>query len=115
MGVAAFSCDFACRGRAIRGKATPAETEATTAMAEGDDRSWWRRTCLLALVALGGGGILGLGTVALAPALDASNIAGIPNGLFAATLLVPVVILLLIFWSAERQRRIDERCGFFED
>lgn len=84
-------------------------------MAEGDDRSWWRRTRFLAMVALGGGGILGLGTVVLAPALDASNIAGIPNGLFAGTLLVPLVILLLIFWSAERQRRIDERRGFFED
>jgi putative solute:sodium symporter small subunit len=84
-------------------------------MAEGDDRSWWRRTCLLALVVLGAGGILGLGTVALAPSLDAGNLAGIPNGMFAATLLVPVVILLLIFWSCERQRRIDQRRGYFED
>jgi putative solute:sodium symporter small subunit len=85
-------------------------------MAEGeDDRSWWRRTCVLALVAVGGGGILGLGTVALAPSLDTANVAGIPNGLFAGALLVPVVVLLLIFWSAERQRRIDERHGFFED
>jgi len=84
-------------------------------MAEGDDRSWWRRTRFLAMVALGVGGILGLGTVVLAPALDASDVAGIPNGLFAGTLLVPIVILLLIFWSAERQRRIDEKRGFFED
>jgi len=84
-------------------------------MAEGDDRSWWRRTRFLAMVVLGAGGILGLGTVVLAPALDASNIAGIPNGLFAGTLLVPLVILLLIFWSVERQRRIDEKRGFFED
>jgi putative solute:sodium symporter small subunit len=84
-------------------------------MAEGDDRSWWRRTSMVALVALGAGGGLGLGTVALAPWLDAGNIAGIPNGLFAATLLVPIVILLLIFWSGERQRRIDRRRGYFED
>jgi hypothetical protein len=53
--------------------------------------------------------------VALAPSLDAGNLAGIPSGMFAATLLVPVVILLLIFWSCERQRRIDQRRGYFED
>lgn len=84
-------------------------------MAEGDDSSWWRRTSLLAVLVMVFGGVLGLGTLALAPALDASAVAGIPNGLFAATLLVPIVILLLIFWSAERQRRIDQRLGYFED
>jgi len=84
-------------------------------MANGDDSSWWRRTARLALVVMAGGGILGLGALALASALDRSAIASIPNGMFATTLLVPIVILLLIFWSAERQRGIDQRRGYFED
>lgn len=84
-------------------------------MAEGDDSSWWRRTSMLALLVMAAGGILGLGALALASALDRSAIAGIPNGVFATTLLVPVVILLLIFWSAERQRGIDQRRGYLDD
>jgi putative solute:sodium symporter small subunit len=83
-------------------------------MAAGET-SWWRRTRLLAITALGGGAGLGLVILLAAPALDRSSIAGIPNGLLAATLLVPIVILLLIFWSAERQRRIDHGHGYFED
>jgi putative solute:sodium symporter small subunit len=47
-----------------------------------------------------------------APALDAQSLLGIPLGLLAATLAVPLVVVAIIFWAAERQRRIDRAQGF---
>ena len=35
--------------------------------------------------------------------------------MLTVTLLVPVFVVLLIFWSAERQSRIDRTLGHFED
>ena len=82
-------------------------------MAEGSEASWWHRTRLLAIATLACGTAIGVIVVLLAPALNASHVFGIPLGLFGATLAAPAVILLIIFWAAERQRRIDRAHGFF--
>jgi hypothetical protein len=37
---------------------------------------------------------------------------GIPFGLFGVTLVAPLVVIAIIFWAAERQRRIDRAQGF---
>lgn len=84
-------------------------------ISEDNSSSWWRATRLLAIFALAIGGGLGLGTILLASAPDAGNVRGIANGVLAATFFVPVVILALIFFSAARQRRIDDRHGYFEE
>lgn len=84
-------------------------------MTEDDETFWWRRSSQLALYVMVAGCTLGLGALSLVPVLDASAIAGIPNGLFVGGLLVPIVVLFLIFWSDKRQRRIDQSNGYFED
>lgn len=84
-------------------------------MTRDSEKSWWRRTRLLAVAVLCTGGGLGLAIMLSVPGLDVGSVAGIPNGLLAATLLVPIVVLLLTFWSAERQGRIDRAHGLFED
>lgn len=84
-------------------------------MTRDSEKSWWRRTRLLTVVVLGAGAGLSLVIMLAVPALDAGTTAGIPNGLLSATLLVPIFVLLLIFWSAERQSRIDRTLGHSED
>jgi putative solute:sodium symporter small subunit len=80
-------------------------------MADGE-RSWWRRTRLVAVSAVTAGTLLCLLTMLTAPALDGQSLLGIPLGLFAATLVVPLIVIAIIFWAAERQRRIDRAQGF---
>lgn len=84
-------------------------------MTEENETFWWRRSAKLALFVMVSGYTLGLAALSLVPALDARAIAGIPNGLFVSGLLVPIVVLILIFWSEKRQRRIDQSNGYFED
>lgn len=84
-------------------------------VAESSEKSWWRRTRFLAITTLVGGAVFCFLIFLLAPALDASRILGIPFGLFAATLIAPAFVVLLIFRAAERQRRIDKSRGYFED
>ena len=81
-------------------------------MADGSEKSWWRRTRLLAVSVVAAGGGVSLLVMLLAPALDADSVLGIPFGLFGATLVVPLVVMAIIFWAAERQRRIDRAQGF---
>lgn len=84
-------------------------------MADGGDRSWWRRTRFLAGAALSTGGLVGLVFMLLAPTLDGDRVLGMPFGLLAVTLVAPLFVVLVIFWAAERQRRLDHAHGFFED
>jgi putative solute:sodium symporter small subunit len=81
-------------------------------MADGGEKSWWRRTRFLAVSAVTAGSLLSLLVMLFAPALDGNSLLGIPFGLLGTTLIVPLVILAIIFWAAERQRRIDRAHGF---
>jgi putative solute:sodium symporter small subunit len=82
-------------------------------MAENTEASRWRRTRFLAAMALASGSAVSAIVVLSAPALNASRVLGVPSGLFGASLAAPGVVLLIIFWAAERQRRIDRTHGFF--
>jgi putative solute:sodium symporter small subunit len=82
-------------------------------MAEGTEASRWRRTRVVAAMALAIGSLVSVIVVLLAPMLNAGSVLGIPSGLFGASLAAPGVVLLIIFWAAERQRRIDRAHGFF--
>jgi len=84
-------------------------------VAKSSEQSWWRRTQLLAIASLAGGGTVSFLFMLLAPALDNNNLVGIPVGLLAATLIAPAFVLVLIFRSAARQRQIDRARGHFED
>ena len=84
-------------------------------MADDGDRSWWRRTRFLAIAALAIGGLVTLVFMLLAPTLDTSSLLGMPFGMLAVTLVAPLFVVLLIFWTAERQRRLDQAHDYFED
>ena len=83
-------------------------------VADVGERYWWRRTSLLAITAVTAGGLASLLVLVLAPALDIGSVLGIPFGLLGVTVIVPLFVLVVIFWAAERQRRIDRAHGFFE-
>lgn len=83
-------------------------------MDDDSQKSWWWRTRLLAVTAAVVGSGVCLVFLLLAPPL----VTGPDNAaarLITMTLIVPVCILGLIFWTAECQRRIDRARGFFED
>lgn len=84
-------------------------------MAENSELTWWRRTRLNAVATLVGGGSVSLLIMLLVPTLDGAVMLGMPFGLLAAILIVPVFLLVLIFRSATRQRRINRASGYFED
>jgi len=80
-------------------------------MADDSEKFWWRRTRLLAVTAVAAGGGASLLIMLAAPALDTDSVLGIPFGLFAVTLIAPLGVAAVIFWAAERQRRIDRAHG----
>lgn len=84
-------------------------------MADGSEISWWRRTRLLAIAVLAIGVAAGILSMLFARTLNTDGVAAIPSGLITVTVAVPIFIILLIFWSAERQRRLDGAHGYFED
>ena len=84
-------------------------------MVEGSKNSWWRRTCFLAFAILIIGFVATIVSVIYAMALQGDGARGIESGMFAVTLVIPTFILLLIFWSAERQQKIDRAFGPIED
>jgi putative solute:sodium symporter small subunit len=72
----------------------------------------WRATARLSLAVVVTLVILVLFFVSLVGAPDQ---AGYPLGLVVAATGLPVAIILLVFWFARRQERIDERHGLYED
>jgi putative solute:sodium symporter small subunit len=82
-------------------------------VADGSERSWWLRTRFLAIAAVVAGGIVSLLLMLLSSAFT-SRLFGIPLGIFAATFVAPAIVIVVIFWAAERQRRLDHAHDFFE-
>jgi putative solute:sodium symporter small subunit len=80
-------------------------------MADVNERIWWRRTRFLAVFAVTAGGLVSLLLLLAAAALDRQSVLGIPFGLFGVTLIAPLAVLAVIFWTAESQRRIDRAHG----
>jgi putative solute:sodium symporter small subunit len=80
-------------------------------MAEGSEKFWWRRTRLLAVTATAVGGGASLLIMLAAPVLDTDSVLGIPFGLFGVTMIVPLGVIAVIFWAADRQRRTDRAHG----
>jgi putative solute:sodium symporter small subunit len=110
LGIAGPPCDSPGK-QAIRRQAGEAGGRAPT-MADGNEKTWWRRTRFLAVTAVMTGGAASLLIMLAAPALDADSVLGIPFGLFAVTLIAPLGVAAVIFWADERQRRIDRAHGF---
>lgn len=78
-------------------------------------RRHWRRTSRLMGLALAVWAVLGLVVPALAPSLDNVRIFGFPLGFLLTAQGSPLGFVVLVFWYAARQNRIDEDCRVAED
>jgi putative solute:sodium symporter small subunit len=78
-------------------------------MRESGQDIWWRKTGQLAGEILAG--VIGVSLVAavVAAMSGGTSILGLPLGYVLFAIAAPLLILLAIFWFAERQRRFDDR------
>lgn len=84
-------------------------------MADADQETWWRTSKALAVAALGGAAILGF-LFFVVSGLIADGVAlGFPLGYFFAAIATPIILVLIVFWFANRQDEIDRRHGLSED
>lgn len=76
---------------------------------------YWQRTKRLMIVTLSIWFIFGFGVHFFAPALNGIVVFGFPLGFYMAAQGSLIVFVVLIFWFANRQNRIDEEFGMAED
>ena len=84
-------------------------------MADENQEAWWRRTKALAVATLGGGAIVGLLLLVFSPFLDRLTPLGFPLGYFLAAEGLPLGLVLLLFWFANRQDETDRRHNLGEE
>lgn len=72
----------------------------------------WRATFRLSLAAIAAMVLIALFFLSL---VESPDVAGYPIGLVLAASGLPLAGVLLIFWFAGRQERIDRRHGVYED
>ena len=83
-------------------------------MADNNEQSWWRRSRFLAMVGLVAGGTLCMLSLIL-PLPDFGRVFGLPFATFVAMIAAPAFAILAIFWTADRQSRLDRTHGYYED
>ena len=84
-------------------------------MASENQEAWWRRTKALAVATLGGAAIVGLFLLMLSPFLDRLTPFGFPFGYLLAAEGLPLGLVLLLFWFANRQDETDRRHNLTEE
>ena len=88
-----------------------AETHASTAV---QAQTHWRRTRSLMLITLAIWFVFSFVVHLFARSLNEITIIGFPFGFYMAAQGSLIVFVVLIFWFAHRQNRIDEECGLAE-
>ncbi|MBA5779139.1 DUF4212 domain-containing protein [Stappia sp. F7233] len=78
------------------------------------ETAWWGRTRRLMIITLVLWAIAGFGLQAFVEPLDAITIAGFPLGYAAASHGALAAFVIIAFWFAARQERIDAEAGFAE-
>ncbi len=78
-------------------------------------RQHWARTRSLMLVCLAIWFFFSFVIHAFAPALNGIKIIGFPLGFYFAAQGSLIAFVILIFWYAHKQNRIDDECGLAEE
>ena len=79
-----------------------------------DDRTWWRRTCRLAVAVIAVWAMVGVAAhLGVVPPL--AGVSPRSFGYLMAELVAPTVMAVVLLAYLLRQRRIDRRRGFGED
>jgi putative solute:sodium symporter small subunit len=81
-------------------------------MSDVEETGRWRATARLALAVTV---VLVILVLFLLSLVEGPDVAGYPLGLAIAVTGVPLATTLLVFWFAQRQERIDQRHGLYED
>jgi putative solute:sodium symporter small subunit len=84
-------------------------------MTDENQEAWWRRTQALAVATLGGAAIVGLFLLVFSPLLDRLTPFSLPLGYFLVAEGLPLGLVLLLFWFANRQDETDRRHNLGEE
>jgi putative solute:sodium symporter small subunit len=84
-------------------------------MADADQEGWWRRTKALAVAALGGAVIVAFLLFVVSELLGPVEVFGFSIGYLLAAEAVPLILVAIVFWFADRQDETDRRHGMTED
>ena len=80
-----------------------------------DDRGYWKKTSTLTYIVLFIWAIFSFFVHMFAPELNNTSVLGFPLGFYMAAQGSLIVFVLLIFWFAWRQNKIDHEFGVAED
>ena len=80
-----------------------------------DQATHWRRTRNLMWVTLAIWFVFSFGVHWFADALNGATFLGFPLGFYMAAQGSLIIFVVLIFWFARTQDRIDRECGMAED
>lgn len=78
-------------------------------MREGGQDIWWRRTGRLAATAVAAAVALAASPLLMPGAFSGRAFLGLPLGWFLLAEALPILILLIVFWLADKQRTFDHR------
>jgi len=84
-------------------------------MADENQEAWWRRTTALAVATLGGAAIIGFFLLVFSPFLDRLTPFGLPFGYLLVAEGLPLGLVFLLFWFANRQDETDRRHNLGEE
>jgi len=84
-------------------------------MSDENQEAWWRRTQALAVATLAGATIVGLFLLVFGPFLDRLKPFSLSLGYLLAAEGLPLGLVLLVFWFANRQDETDRRHNLGEE
>lgn len=84
-------------------------------MIDPEQEAWWRTTRALAVATLGGAILAGFLFFVLARVTGTETLLDLPVDYALAAAVIPLVLLLAVFWSIRRQGDVDRQHHLGED